>query len=263
MKKKVLIGVILICLVIGLFILFNYKKIINKRNQLHYDKIIERIQPDIAAYIRLTSPYCDPSRGEKSGVSIITDETLIYQRGMDKELLLDVDGKSYCKVRIESRCVDVNKHEWDTYLKCKDYEDYEYSHWDETEEQEKLEQIEKVTFNDKEKKIINLINNKLNINNYFVKDKFVSFDIINLQKFGYYESESNLLYMTVYYEAKCTDNTSNCVNLDIYKGNDIDSSKTLSFMIKVDVKDYNYIEKIDGFAAHINSDWKYVSGRIE
>ena len=50
---------------------------------------------------------------------------------MDKELLLDVDDKSYCKVRVEVKCVSVNEFAWDTYLKCKDYEDVNYSNWEE------------------------------------------------------------------------------------------------------------------------------------
>jgi hypothetical protein len=85
-------------------------------------KLKKNIQPDIAAYVRLRSPYCNPERGENSAIVTHTDQTLIYQRGMNKELLLDTDGKSYRKVRVEVRCVAENKHEWDTYLKCKNYE---------------------------------------------------------------------------------------------------------------------------------------------
>ena len=133
MKRKIIIGVLLLTVVIIISIMLglNYKNIIEKRNQEHYAKIKENIQPDIEAYVRLTSPYCNPSRGENSMVVTYTDETLVYQRGMDKELLLDVDGKSYCKVRVEVRCVAENKHEWDIYIKCKDYEDENYSNWEE------------------------------------------------------------------------------------------------------------------------------------
>lgn len=131
-KKKIIILItILIITCIGLILGLNYKKTIKERNLQHYAKIKEAIQPDIAAYIRLRLPYCNPSRGENSAVSVYTDETLIYQRGMDKKLLLDVDGKSYCKVRIEVRCVAENEHDWDTYLSCKDYEDENYSNWEE------------------------------------------------------------------------------------------------------------------------------------
>ena len=50
---------------------------------------------------------------------------------MDKDLLLDVDGKSYCKVRVEVKCVAKNEFAWDTYLKCNDYEDENYGNWEE------------------------------------------------------------------------------------------------------------------------------------
>lgn len=132
MKKKIIIVIILVLIIVGIgvVIVLNYKNAIKKRNQKRYAEIKEDIQSDIAAYVRLTSHYCNPSRGENSGVAVYTDETLIYQRGMDKELLLDVDGESYCKVRVEVRCVDENEFAWDTYLKCKDYEDENYSNWE-------------------------------------------------------------------------------------------------------------------------------------
>ena len=126
MKKKLIIITVSIILIVLLLIGINYKRIINIRNQKHYAKIKENIDPEIEAYLRLSHPYCSPS----NGVTTFKDETLVYQRGMDKELLLDVDGKSYCKVRIEVRCVEENKHEWNTYLKCKDYEDEHYRNWE-------------------------------------------------------------------------------------------------------------------------------------
>ena len=177
---------------------------------------------------------------------------------MDKEKLLDIDYKSYCKARIEAKCKEVNQLSWNIYLKCKDYEDYEYSNWD-----KKKNIIEKVVFNEKEQKIVNLINNKLDIDKYLVKENLEYFEIINLQKFGYYQSEKNIIYITVYYRLKCIDNTTSCDKLDYFKEDAIEANRPFSFMIKVDIKDYNYIENINSFAAHINSDWKQELGRVE
>ena len=133
MKKKTVIIVIALLLltgvIIGVVVSIKHKKEIDERNQRRYVEIKEDIQEDIAGYVRVREIYCSVDRGENLN-SIYTDETLVYQRGMDKEKLLDVDGKSYCKVRVEVRCVDENKFEWDTYLKCKDYEDEEYSNWE-------------------------------------------------------------------------------------------------------------------------------------
>ena len=131
-KKLIMIIVIVfIVLVVGTIICLNYRNKIEERNREHYANIMRRIQPEIETYIKLTKFYCNPERGENTGTTVYTDETLINQRGMDKELLLDVDGKSYCKVRVEVKCVAVNEFAWDTYLKCKDYEDVNYSNWDE------------------------------------------------------------------------------------------------------------------------------------
>lgn len=133
MKKKIVIIImavlILIGISIGIAIGLKHKKEIEERNQKRYAEIKEDIQEDIAGYVRVRDPYCSVERGENLN-SIYTDESLVYQRGMDKEKLLDVDGKSYCKVRVEVNCVGENEHTWDTYLKCKDYEDEEYSNWD-------------------------------------------------------------------------------------------------------------------------------------
>lgn len=116
----VLMLILIICVVGGVIFYKNYF------SDYRYDKIKEDIQEDIAGYLRVVYPHCTP----REGGLIITDETLIYQRGMDKEKLLDIDKKSYCKVRVEVRCVLEDTLEWDTYLKCKNYEDVEYSNWE-------------------------------------------------------------------------------------------------------------------------------------
>ncbi len=50
---------------------------------------------------------------------------------MKKDKFLDVDGKSYCKAYIDTKCVEDGKWEWNTYLSCKDYEDEGYIDWGE------------------------------------------------------------------------------------------------------------------------------------
>ena len=124
MKKKIIISliIVIVILVIGTIIGLNCKNKIDERNQLHYEKMKERIQPEIDRYVRIMHHYCDPSRGENSGIAIYNDERLTKHAGMDKELLLDADGKTYCKVKVEVECVGVNQFQWDTYLKCKYFE---------------------------------------------------------------------------------------------------------------------------------------------
>jgi len=133
MKIKIIIIIMAVLMLIGtsigIVVGLKHKKEIEQRNQKRYAEIKEDIQEDIAGYVRVRRPFCSVERGENLN-AIYTDDTLVNQRGMDKEKLLDVDGKSYCKVRVEVKCVGENEHTWDTYLKCKDYEDENYSNWD-------------------------------------------------------------------------------------------------------------------------------------
>lgn len=120
MRRKIIYLIIIILVFLGLVAgLKLYKEYSNKKR---YEEIKEDVQEETARYLSISAPYCTPGSGD----FMITDETLIYQRGMDKEKLLDIDKKSYCKVRIEVTCVNENEFAWDTYLKCKDYEDVEY-----------------------------------------------------------------------------------------------------------------------------------------
>lgn len=95
----------------------------NNNEKKYYQELKDNIQDDIDRYIKISSPYCSVS----SGSSTINEETLIVQVGIDKKKLLDIDGKSYCKVKVNIRCVAENEHDFDTYLKCKDYVDKGYN----------------------------------------------------------------------------------------------------------------------------------------
>ena len=257
-KKLMIISVFIVVLIIGIVVGLSYKK---HSNNKRYETIKMEIEEEAKRYLKVSYPYCTPG----SGSFTMNEDTLLVQWDMDKKKLLDVDGKSYCKTRIEVMCVAENELDADVYIKCKDYEDENYSNWEERGQNEgnTTNAFEKVSFNDKEQKIINLINTKLNINQYFRTEELELFEIINLSKFGYYESEKNILYVTVYYTSKCKDGTFSCDYLGNYKTSSVNQINHFSFLIKVDVENFDFIEKINGFAAHINSDWKYVSGRIE
>ena len=121
MKKKIIIILIPILLIL---VGITWKFVSNYKNQNYYQELKDSIQPEIAQYIKISSPYCTVG----SGTSTIDDEILMVQAGIDKKKFLDIDGKSYCKVKVNIRCVAENEHEWDTYLKCKDYKDKEFNH---------------------------------------------------------------------------------------------------------------------------------------
>ena len=127
MKKKIIIfAVVVIILTIGIVAGLSYKKYSkNKR----YETIKIEIKEEAKRYLKVSHPYCTPG----SASFAINENTLLVQWAMDKKKLLDVDGKSYCKTRIEVTCVAENELDMDVYIKCKDYEDENYSNWEERE----------------------------------------------------------------------------------------------------------------------------------
>lgn len=116
-------------------------------------------------------------------------------------------------------------------------------------------------FNDKEREIINLIYDKLDILQYFNQDNLKSFYIKKMFEFGYFESKSNVRYLQVNYEFECSDGTKTCNNL--IHPNYINEGNSSAFMIKIDLEDNSYIEKIPGFSTSPDSDWIQTIKRIE
>jgi len=125
-RKKVLFILIVFVIIGSIFLIKDY---FYRQTQLQHQKRYEEIRNDVdremQKYIYLTSPKCT-----KGSATHITHKELVYNRGMDKEKFLDVDGKSYCKVYVDSVCVEDGKWEWKVYLSCKDYEDKGYKDWD-------------------------------------------------------------------------------------------------------------------------------------
>ena len=125
MKKKIIIvAVFIVVLVIGIVAGLNYKKYSNNKR---YETIKMEIEEEAKSYLKVSHPYCTPG----SASFTMNEDTLLVQWAMDKNKLLDVDGKSYCKTRIEVTCVATNELDTEVYIKCKDYEDKNYSNWEE------------------------------------------------------------------------------------------------------------------------------------
>lgn len=113
-------------------------------------------------------------------------------------------------------------------------------------------------FNEKEQKIIDAVYEKIDSPNYFDYANLKVIELTNLQLYGYYKSQSDILYIRVNYNLECKDGTYNCDNLAEDKSN-----IPFYFFIKVDTNNYNHLEIIDGISANINSDWVSDSSRIE
>ena len=111
---------LILCIVTptGLKLYKNYSH--NKR----YREIKDNIQVDIERVLYIIYPHCTPG---KSHYGILFEAKQNDYYGVDKGKLLDIDRKSYCKVRAKAKCISDGKFEWNTYIKCKDYEDDGYS----------------------------------------------------------------------------------------------------------------------------------------
>ena len=125
MKKKIIVSAsFMVILTIGIVAGLSYKKYSNNK---HYETIKMEIEEEAKRYLKVSYPYCTPG----SASFTMNEETLLVQWAMDKKKLLDIDGKSYCKTKIEVMCVTENELDMDVYIKCKDYEDENYSNWEE------------------------------------------------------------------------------------------------------------------------------------
>ena len=129
MKKKIIIALIIVAIVLSVGIVagLSYKKYSNNKR---YETIKTEIEEEAKSYLKVSHPYCTPG----SASFTMNEDTLLVQWAMDKKKLLDVDGKSYCKVRVEVVCIAENELDTDVYIKCKDYEDENYSNWEEREQ---------------------------------------------------------------------------------------------------------------------------------
>lgn len=128
MKKKIIITIFLIFfIIIGCILFVNIKNhVVEKQNKKRYEEIRKNIDTELKRYMYVIAPKCYP----ENGTHLLTHRDLVYKGGMDKEKLLDIDEKSYCKAYIKTRCVEVGKWNWNIYISCKDYTDKGYIDWD-------------------------------------------------------------------------------------------------------------------------------------
>lgn len=96
----------------------------NNRKQHFYDNLKKNMQDDIERVLHLLYPHCQVGHANPG---LLLEESQNNYYGIDKRKLLDIDGKSYCKIKVKTKCVEDSKLDWETYIKCKDYEDEEYS----------------------------------------------------------------------------------------------------------------------------------------
>lgn len=120
MKKRILTVLICLILISGI----TWKVVSDNKKQNYYVKLKENMQGDIERVLYVIYPHCEVGKANY-GILFEAEQNDYY--GVDKKKLLDIDGESYCKVRAKARCISEGKLEWDTYIKCNDYEDDGYS----------------------------------------------------------------------------------------------------------------------------------------
>ncbi len=118
-------------------------------------------------------------------------------------------------------------------------------------------------FNKKEQKIVDAVYKKIDSSDYFDNSNLKLIELESLQLYGYYKSQSNILYIKVNYNSKCNDGTYSCDNLAKDKSYSLSNNIPFYFFIKVDTNNYNHLEIVDGISANINSDWVSDSSKIE
>lgn len=125
MKKKTKIIIIIsIILILCIFAPTGLKLYKNYSHNKRYQEIKDDIQVDIERVLHIIYPHCQVGKSQY-GILFEAEQNDYY--GVDKKKLLDIDGKSYCKVIAKAKCISDGQFEWDTYIKCKDYEDAGYN----------------------------------------------------------------------------------------------------------------------------------------
>ncbi len=132
MKKIIIITIIsLISLTVLLLVAYNYIETKKEKqlaqNNIRYEQIKKDVNKEMERYYYIVFPTCDPEDTATQKVSMFT---LVNTAGMDKEKFLDVDGENYCDTITYAACVEKNKWEFKTYIKCKDYEESEAFNWE-------------------------------------------------------------------------------------------------------------------------------------
>lgn len=95
---------------------------LEQSNEQRYKQIKSDIDAEMKRYLNAIAPNCN---SDNAG-GHLTHRDLVYNNGFDKEKLLDVNNKSYCKAYIRYKCVKKGKWEWTTTISCKDYTDKDY-----------------------------------------------------------------------------------------------------------------------------------------
>lgn len=147
MKKKVLFIVSIILLFIFCFFLIFevYKKSVQRKKrddeireklerEQRYNEIRESIAKAMDWHIRASFVIRDEYHCKGEQRSTFSSQFLINYGFLKQEEMLDVDGKSYCKARIEKYIEKYSEKymdedctmKYDIYLSCKDYEDEGY-----------------------------------------------------------------------------------------------------------------------------------------
>lgn len=127
-KKKIIVIICLILIFIVALGIINYlnkekQEEINKKEQKRYAEILKKFESALNTYLDATFVIKNEYNCNIYNKTSYTSDYLINTGNLKKEDMLEVDGKSYCKVlaviNIDENC----NISYDTYLNCKNRKD--------------------------------------------------------------------------------------------------------------------------------------------
>lgn len=125
MKKIVLI----LIFISSMFLITSCNKNTKNKDNIE-DKRYEEIKKDFEDGLKwkIKATYPNGCFEEDYHIGTTTSSYLINQGYIKKEILLDVDGKSYCKANAKTSCKD-GEIVYNIYLKCNNYVTDGYEDW--------------------------------------------------------------------------------------------------------------------------------------
>ena len=139
MKKKIVIGIVVVLIVVFMFGIICKSKIDEQKREEQeikenrYQEIKDSVKAAVEWQISAVYPKCTISKEVKGNESHHYNSSNLINNGyLKKKELLDVDSKSYCDVYVKvykDNNQDSCEMSYKMFLKCEDYKEKGYINW--------------------------------------------------------------------------------------------------------------------------------------
>lgn len=120
----------------------------------------------------------------------------------------------------------------------------------------------KITFNEKEQKIVDAIYKEPKVLNRFKKDDLKTLEVLNIKSSGYYKSKPDIRYIEVDYVFSCNDGTYDCTYQKGISEADLEEHGCFTLWIAIDMNNYSIVDVMRGISISANSDWIKTESKI-